>query len=81
MNDLVSPSGTASHSDPERVPWNPPAGSGKTAMIEITHSKSDPGTWIVRQYAKRLWFRKRISSTWFNSEQQAIAFAQTLQIR
>lgn len=46
--------------------------------IEIRHSTSDPGTWIVRYWRKYLCFKKRISSTWFNDERQAISFANRL---
>jgi hypothetical protein len=44
-------------------------------LIELTHRSSDPGSWIVRSWTKFLWFRKRVSSDWFNDEHQALQFA------
>jgi hypothetical protein len=49
--------------------------------IEVTHRDSDPGMWIVRTVRKRLFWTEHISSDWFNSEPQAMAFAQELQSR
>jgi hypothetical protein len=47
--------------------------------IELTHHESDPGMWIVRHWKKFLWFRRRISSDWFNDERQARAFGVEIQ--
>jgi len=49
--------------------------SARDCFIELIHRASDPGMWNVRRSKKILWFRKRISSTWFSGEQQALAFA------
>lgn len=46
--------------------------------VQLTHPKGDPGTWIVRQWRRILWFRKVLSSHWFNDEQQARRFMQRL---
>src|SRR5512143_790862 len=46
--------------------------------VELIHRDSDPSTWIVRRWRKVLWFKKRISSDWFNDERQAISFASGL---
>jgi len=48
---------------------------GRRNFVELTHRVSDPGTWIVRHSTKFMWFKKRISSVWFNDEHQAMAFA------
>ncbi|MBI4546923.1 MAG: hypothetical protein HY707_03020 [Ignavibacteriae bacterium] len=52
--------------------------NARGCFIELTHHDSDPGTWIVRRWRKFLWFKKQISSHWFNDEHQAIAFAHEL---
>lgn len=46
----------------------------RECFIELTHNESDPGSWIVRRWKKSLWFKKMISSDWFNDHQQALAF-------
>lgn len=43
--------------------------------VELIHRDSDPGSWIVRRWRRVLWFRKQISSDWFNDKHQAISFA------
>ncbi len=50
----------------------------RDCSIELTHHDSDQSTWIVRRWKKFLWFKKQISSDWFNDERQAIAFANEL---
>jgi hypothetical protein len=55
--------------------------NARDCFIELTHRSSDPGSWIVRRWTKFLWFRKRISSDWFNDERQAIAFANAMKPR
>jgi hypothetical protein len=52
--------------------------NARDCVIELTHRDSDPGVWIVRTWSKFMWFKKRISSAWFNEEQQALAFANEL---
>lgn len=49
-----------------------------SCRIEIIHRKMYPTVWIVRYSKKYLWFRKRISSTWFIDQKQAMAFADEL---
>ncbi len=44
-------------------------------FITLTHSYSDPSSWIVKRWTKLMWFKKLISTDWFNNEQQALAFA------
>ena len=43
-------------------------------FIELIHRDSDPSSWIVRRWKKFLWFKRRLSSDWFNDRQQALAF-------
>jgi hypothetical protein len=52
--------------------------NARDCTIEVTHRDSDPGTWVVRQFEKLIWFRKRISSDWFTDRQQALAFAEEM---
>lgn len=52
--------------------------NSRGCLIELTHRSSDPGSWIVTRWARFLWFRKRVSSDWFNDEQQALQFANKL---
>jgi hypothetical protein len=47
-------------------------------FIELRHRDSDPGTWIVRRWKKFLWFKRRMSSDWFNDRHQALAFAEAM---
>jgi len=47
----------------------------RNCLIELTHRTSDPGSWIVRRWTRFLWFKRRLSSDWFNDEEQAIQFA------
>gem|GEM_PF-1283555 len=47
-------------------------------FIQLIHSDSNPTVWIVRRSKKTLWFRKRISSDWFTSGQQALLFARKM---
>jgi hypothetical protein len=49
--------------------------SVRDCFIELTHDDSDPGLWIVRRWRKFLWFKKAISSDWFNDGRQALVFA------
>jgi hypothetical protein len=49
--------------------------SARDCFIEVTHRNSDPGVWIVRRWTRFLCLKKRISSDWFNDENQAMAFA------
>jgi len=44
-------------------------------FITLTHSYSDPSSWIVKRWTKLMWFKKLISTDWFNDEQQALAYA------
>lgn len=50
-------------------------------FIDLIHRDSDPGSWIVRHSRTILWFKKRISTDWFNDEQQAITFAYEMKLR
>ena len=50
-------------------------------FIELIHRESDPATWIVKRWKKFLWFKKRVSSDWFNDEQQALAFANEMKLK
>jgi hypothetical protein len=52
--------------------------NARDCFIELLHRDSDPLTWIVRRWTKVLWFKKRVSSDWFNDERQALAFAHEL---
>jgi len=52
--------------------------NNRTLVIELSHNENDQSVWIVRSWKKFLCFRKRHSSDWLNSEQQAITFAQAL---
>jgi hypothetical protein len=52
------------------VIWN-----AHNCSIELIHRDNDPSTWIVKRWKKFFWFKKRVSSDWFNDEQQALAFA------
>ena len=53
----------------------------RNCFIDLTHHDSDPGWWIVRHWKKFLWFKKQISSDWFNDEHQAIAFASEMKLQ
>ena len=44
-------------------------------IVEIIHCKSDPVRWIVRRRRNTFFGLRDISSTWFNSESEAEAFA------
>jgi hypothetical protein len=52
----------------------------RDSLIELLHHDSDPGLWIVRRWKKNLWFKKRLSSDWFNDKNQAMDFAQQMKI-
>ena len=47
----------------------------RNCFLTLTHSYSDPGTWIVKHWTKSMWFKKLISTDWFNDEQQALVYA------
>jgi len=47
----------------------------RDCFIELIHRDSDSGSWIVRRYTKFMWFKKRVSSHWFNDSEQAATFA------
>ncbi len=47
-------------------------------VVDIIHSESDAGMWIVRRRKKFLWMKRLISRDWFNSEPQALEFARAL---
>jgi hypothetical protein len=47
----------------------------RDSIIEVSHRSSDSGAWIVSRWRKKLWYRERISSHWFNDKEQAYAFA------
>ncbi len=47
-------------------------------VVDIVHSESDAGMWIVRRRKKFLWMKRLISRDWFNSEPQALEFARAL---
>jgi len=49
--------------------------------IELIHRDSEPALWIVRRSTKLLWFKKRVSSHWFNDKRQALAFANEIKFR
>ena len=49
--------------------------SARDCFIELIYRDFDPASWIVRHWVKFMWFKRRISSSWFNDEQQALAFA------
>lgn len=49
--------------------------SARGCFVELIHRDSDPSSWIVRRWTKFLWFKKPISSHWFNDERQALEFA------
>lgn len=52
--------------------------NARECVIEMTHGDSDPGMWIIRHATRLMWFKKRISSHWFNDERQALAYADEL---
>ena len=45
------------------------------SFTTLTHSYSDPTSWIIERWTKLMWFRILISSDCFNSARQAMAFA------
>ena len=47
----------------------------RDCFIDLTHRDSDTTIWVVQCWKKFFWFKKRISSDWFNDERQAIVFA------
>ena len=47
----------------------------RACYITVTHDDLDPAMWIVRRWKKIMWFKKRISSTWFTGQEQAMIFA------
>ncbi len=55
--------------------------NARDCFIELIHRESDPATWIVKRWKKFLWFRKKVSSDWFNDEQQALAFANDIKLK
>jgi hypothetical protein len=50
----------------------------RDCFVDVTHRRTDPGTWNVQRWRKVLWFRKRISSDWFLDLDQALAYAERL---
>ena len=46
--------------------------------IDVVHRDADPGMWMVRHSKKGRFFKKLVSSTWFNSREQAVTFAVAL---
>jgi hypothetical protein len=44
-------------------------------FITLTHSYSDPTSWIVKRWTKLMWFKILVSTDCFNDAQQAMAFA------
>jgi hypothetical protein len=52
----------------------------RNCFITITHSYSDPSSWIVKRWTKLMWFKKLISADWFNDEQQAVEFANKIKL-
>ncbi len=52
--------------------------NSRECIIELTHRDQDPGMWIIRHATRYMWFKKRISSHWFNSELQAMEYAEEL---
>ncbi len=50
----------------------------RDCYIELIHTDSDPGSWIVRRWKKYFLSRKRLSSNWFNGREQALAFADAM---
>ena len=55
--------------------------NARDCFVELIHRESEPTTWIVRRWKKFLWFKKRVSSDWFNDEQQALAFANDIKLK
>ncbi len=55
--------------------------TARDCFIDLTHRDSDASIWIVQRWKKSFWFKKRISSNWFNDEHQAIAFACEMKLR
>jgi hypothetical protein len=53
----------------------------RDCFIDLTHRDADPGLWIVGRWRKILWFKRKISSDWFNDKHQAIAFASEMKLR
>jgi hypothetical protein len=53
----------------------------RECFIDLTHRDADPGSWIVGRWKKFLWFKKKISSDWFNDKHQAVAFASEMKMR
>jgi hypothetical protein len=52
--------------------------NNRDSIIEVSHRSSDSGAWIVGEWRRKLWYRKRISSHWFIDKEQAFAFAHEL---
>lgn len=46
--------------------------------IEVFNLPSDPIMWVVRKYKKILFFKKMISSKWFNDKDQAFDYFEKL---
>ncbi len=55
--------------------------NARDCFVEIIHRDSEPAAWVVRRWKKFLWFKKRVSSDWFNDEHQALAFANEIKLR
>ena len=53
--------------------------SAHHCCVTLTHSYGDPLTWVVEHSTKLMWFKKLISTDWFNNEQQALAFARNIE--
>ncbi len=51
----------------------------RDSIIEVSHLSSDSGAWIVGRWRRKLWYRMRISSHWFNDKERAFAFAREME--
>ena len=47
--------------------------------ITLYHDPDDPSTWIVRKYTRQLFWKRCELSRWFNTREQAQAYAVSLQ--
>lgn len=50
----------------------------RDCFITLTHSYSDPSSWIEKRWTKLMWFKRLVSTDWFNDEQQALAYVKLI---
>ena len=50
----------------------------RKTLIALIHITSDPSNWIVRQWHRSWWRKKRILSEWYHDSEQAVRRAEEL---